>query len=154
MGLLAAGCAGLIGCGGEADPTARDLSDGGVCDPGEMIVIGTAGATPIITGDCGPVQVTADRVSGNIESAASVTITGAHVTVLGKTWGTATISSDGTVINVDGIGTLTVEADSAAVVVNGPIDTLAVRGRGNVVNWNGGAALPSDANNTYTRMPG
>ncbi|WP_336791462.1 hypothetical protein [Gordonia malaquae] len=127
----------------------RDLSAGGICEARESVTIGTSGASPIIAGDCGSITVTGNKVSGNIETAGSVVVKGADVTLLGVEWGSATVSGADVGLNVDHIGTLrasggglhvtnrtlgTVTLDGDAATINtDKIDDLTVAGDGSTV---------------------
>ncbi|QRY63989.1 hypothetical protein JVX90_07325 [Gordonia sp. PDNC005] len=161
FGVLTVATLALVGCASTDSPSdpdgrlpagagsLRDLSAGGVCEARESVTIGTSGASPIITGDCGSITVTGDKVSGNIETAGSVVVKGSDVTLLGVEWGSATVSGTAAGLNVDHIGTLrasgehlhvtnrtlgTVTLDGDAAILNtDKIDDLTIAGDGSTV---------------------
>ncbi|MFZ2239830.1 MAG: hypothetical protein WAV90_09850 [Gordonia amarae] len=130
------GAAAPLGTAAPPGSGSRDLSGGGTCSAGEDIVIATVGASPIISGDCGTISVSADKVRGNIESAAEVTISGSDVTLLGETWGTVTIEGAGSGTNVDRIDRLTLTAANTRVTGT-HIGTATVDGDGGTINTDG-----------------
>lgn len=120
----------------ENEGAVRDLSQGGTCESGESIAIGTAGAAPIVTGDCGSVTVAADDVSGNIETAESVTISGSGTMLLGERWGALSITGAGSGANVDEIVELSVSADKVHVT-NTRLRSAVIEGSEVTVNTDG-----------------
>ncbi|MDR2281330.1 MAG: hypothetical protein LBE07_10815 [Gordonia sp. (in: high G+C Gram-positive bacteria)] len=147
LGVLALATFALVGCASTDSSSdqdgrlpagagsLRDLSAGGMCEARESVTIGTSGASPVITGDCGSITVTGDKVSGNIETAGAVVVKGAEVSLLGVEWGSVTVSGAGVGLNVDHIGTLRASGDRLHVT-NRTLGTVALDGDAATLNTN------------------
>lgn len=138
VAVAAVGAVVLAGCSGGADTAsgARDLSAGGICSGGEDITVNTPESAPVITGECGNVTASANAVRGNIESAATVTITGTGTTLLGQNWGTLTVEGAQSGANIDRVDRITIAGDNTRITAK-DLGSVTVDGNGGTVNADG-----------------
>jgi hypothetical protein len=115
----------------------------GPCD-GRDFDIDQNGATLVLDGACGDVTISADDVSVNLDTAASLTITGStvHVIVNGDL-PALTLSGDVNTVNGENMGTVKVNGTNGTVLAK-EVTALSATGSYNTVNWDSGVQSAQD----------
>ncbi|WEK13114.1 MAG: DUF3060 domain-containing protein [Candidatus Microbacterium phytovorans] len=139
----------LAGCVGSAPGTGSLEVTNGPCS-GRSFTVSEDGAQLALDGECGDVVIDADDVTINLDAATSLVIDGNDVTVIAnRRVDTLTMNGEGNNVNGSEMGSVNLDGTRGTVIAT-LIETLAVSGDDNTVNWDSGAQGGSDTGSGNT----